>query len=443
MSQSQAAPAVFEVGRAQVRITPPLGVSLAGYFHDRRARTLRDDLFAHAVVIGCGDERVALVSCDLATMTREVSDAAKTRIQNEVDIPADHVLVCATHTHTGPEVRRNGVVPVNAEWLEALPERIAEVVIAAARAPQPATLRLGTCRVEGYSWNRLFRLKDGTEMFGKSRNPDAVIQEAGPVDAEMLTLSAVSEDGRLLAVLVNFPLHPDVIGGGRADFVSADWPGIMCSTLQKVYGEDAVALFLQGAAGDINHVPHEPTHLPVSGPGRAGLIGRGLAGAAMTALERAEPMTDARIGAMVRHLDIPYYTRDAELAAEVDAIRRKNERTPFEQYLLERFDSWPFDGKTADVPVQTLRIGSAGIVGLPAEIFTAIGLEIKRFSPVAGTLIVELANDRVSTYIPTGDQARRGAYGAKPILSRWLDADAARRITDASIAMLWELFETR
>ena len=75
-----------------------------------------------------------------------------------------------------------------------------------------------------------------------------------------------------------------------------------------------------------------------------------------------------------------------------------------------------------------------------AEIFVRIGLEIKQWSPSEATFVAELANARASTYVPTTDQAERGAYGAKPILSRWLCADAGRRMADAALVMLHRMF---
>ena len=87
-------PAVCKVGRAQEAITPPVGVSLAGYFHDRRAESVRDDLFAKAMVIESGGTRLALVSLDLISVSAEIADSAKDIIRRETGIPPDHVLVC-------------------------------------------------------------------------------------------------------------------------------------------------------------------------------------------------------------------------------------------------------------------------------------------------------------------------------------------------------------
>jgi len=441
MTNALPQPKIAKVGAAQEVITPPIVTSLAGYFHDRVAERVRDDVFARAVVIEADRARVAVVSCDLICVTAEIVDGARTIIEEKCGIPRDHILICATHTHTGPEVRPSGVVPICQPWLEALPGRIASAVQRAAESAVPATLRAGRTNVEGYSFNRLYRLRDGSELFGKRGREPEIIGAAGPIDPELQALSAVAEDGRLVALMVNFACHPDVIGGGGANFISADWPGVMADTIASVYGHNVVTLHLQGTCGDINHVVHEPSSLPRSGPDKAVQMGRGLAGATITALERAEPATEAKIDAVLETVPIPYYTREKQMEAEVAALRAKDHRRDQEDYIIERFDAWPHDGKTADVPVHAIRIGDVALLGLPAEIFVRIGLEIKHWSPAAFTLVVELANARVSSYVPTTDQAARGAYGARPILSRWLCADAGRRLADAAQVALCRLYQ--
>ncbi|MBN1673220.1 MAG: neutral/alkaline non-lysosomal ceramidase N-terminal domain-containing protein [Kiritimatiellae bacterium] len=443
MTAKKSEPARFQAGCAREPITPPLGVGLAGYFHERIAKRVRDELYANALVIRNDRTAVALVSCDLCTVTAAVAGPAKARIAKACGIPPDHVLICATHTHTGPEVRTQRAVKQDARWIAALPRRIAAAVRKACKHAGPATVRLGSTEAEGIAHNRLVRLKDGTEKFYRGNDRRQVrntVGDAGPVDTSLQTLSLVGEDGTLRGLAVNFAVHPDVIGGGSADFISADWPGEMARNVRAVYGERAVCAFLQGTAGDINQAPHHPTHLPTHGPAKAVQMGRALAGAAMLAAERAEPIGDGTLAGGVTVLSIPYYTREPALRRKIAALKRRKKRTYFEEEWIRRFEAWPYDGQMAEVPVQVLRIGNAGIVGLPAEIFTRIGLDIKRYSPAAFTFVVELANARVSSYVPTVDQADRGAYGAMPTLSRWLAADAGRHMADAAQRLLQHLF---
>ena len=433
--------ATYRVGCAREKITPPLGVSLAGYFHDRVSDSVRDDLFARCVVVESEGRRVALVSCDLICITEPVCDAAREMIRVETGIAPEDVLFGATHTHTGPELRDGGFMPVCDEWVDALPRLLADAVKRAAGGLFDAALRLGRTEVEGYSFNRLFRLKDATEQFGTRNRDDEIVKKAGPIDPELQVLGAMDATGRLRAILVNFALHVDVIGGGAATFISADWPGEMAETIRRTYGEDVVTVFLQGTCGDINHHSYVPSALSKKGEHKAVSVGRGLAGAAMAAYERAEPMPVGPVWGRHETLSIPYYTRDEELLAEVRALKAQGDLQRQHKYLVERFEAWPHDGKDCAAPVQTMQIGAAAVVGLPAEIFVRLGLEIKEYSPAAQTFVAELCNARVSTYVPATDQAERGAYGAKPILSRWLCADAGRRMADAAQAALWASYQ--
>jgi len=436
MPDFSGAPAVFRGGVAQVVITPPLGCSLAGYFHERIAESVRDDLHAKAMVLESQGERIALVSCDLVCLTTDIAEQSKELIESEVGIAPDHVLLCATHTHTGPEPRSNSWVPQATEWVAGLPRLIAKAVAEAASKTVPVTLRLGRAEAEGYAWNRLLRLKDGQEVFGKAGREDQVLGTAGPIDPELQTLSLVDESSRVRGMLVNFALHPDVIGGGSANFISADWPGEVGKNLATIYGDDVVTLFLQGTCGDINHCTHVPTFLPTRGPDKAVQLGRGIAGVAMHAAERAEPMTDTTFSADISVIDIPYYTRDARHWAEVEALRKKEKLNDFERFTISLTESWQYDNEIAKVPIHVIRLGELALVGFPAEIFARLGLELKQWSPAGQTMVIELANVRVSNYVPTTDQAERGAYGAKPILSRWLCADAGRRMIDQALVML-------
>ena len=167
------------------------------------------------------------------------------------------------------------------------------------------------------------------------------------------------------------------------------------------------------------------------GPAKAVQMGRVMAADLLAAFETAEPLASDAVGASVEILDIPYFTRDESFRQELAAIRAKPEaeRPGWEGVLLRASERWTMDGQIAQVPVQALRFGDVAFVALPGEVFVKWGLEIKHWSPASHTFVAELANGWFG-YIPTTDQAHRGAYGAKPILSRRLIADSGRQITD-------------
>jgi len=424
-------------GSAQVEITPPLGTSLAGYFTDRVSDAVADPLFARAVVIESGGERMALVSCDVICLALETTDPAKERIAQQCGIGPERVLICATHTHTGPNPRRSGkqIIPVNTEWLDALPGRIAEAVETACANMFDAVLVPGRQSENAFGSNRLGRRRDGAEVFGK----DQTLGPAGPIDPEVLALAVREHDGTVRAMIVNHAMHADATGGTH---ISAGWPGKVGRTIADVYGPQAVTVFLNGCCGDINHHHWVPKRVASKGQLRTDQMGRAMAGLAINAAEMGEPVEEAAIDGRLRRPQIPWYTRDDAMRAEVECLRAQSEISPKDSMVIDRFDEWPYDGQMAEVTVQAIRLGDMLFIGLPGEIFTKWGLEIKHWSPAQFTFVAELANDWFG-YIPTSDQAHRGAYGAKPILSRRLDADGGRQMTDAVQVMMWDLWEGR
>ena len=434
--QTKGLPSI-RAGVAQRVITPPLGCCLAGYFHERIAERVRDDLYCRVVVLGGDGGLLALISCDLICFSTEIATATRQLVSEATGIPVDAVLLCATHTHTGPTMGKISDLPVHREWLADLPGRIAATAKQAADSMFAATLFPGRREERMLGSNRLGRLPDGNEVFSKA----GVLGAAGPIDPEVLALGIRDEEGNLRGVVGNYPMHPDVIGGSSADFISADWPGEVGRALSDIYGEQLVTVFLNGTCGDLNHRMWEPTRLPCGGPAKAVQMGRVMAADLLAAFETAEPLAADAVEASVEILDIPFFTRDEAFQQELAAIRAKpkDERAGWEGVILGASERWQMDGKIANVPVQTFRFGDLAFVGLPGEVFVKWGLEIKHWSPASHTFIAELANGWFG-YIPTTDQAQRGAYGAKPILSRRLIADGGRQVTDTVQTMLSRLW---
>ena len=352
-------------------------------------------------------------------------------------------MISATHTHTGPEISVRKVtpvvMPVDSDYVDTLPATIAAAVEEAASQMFAAQLRINIGYEEELSFNRLLRLRDGSDQFGWEGDPRDVAGVAGPIDPEMTVIGVYDSDSNLRGILANFALHTDCIGGAAADFVSADWPGEIAKTIRTVYGDQVVTLFLQGACGDINHCTHHATELPTGLEPKAVQLGRALGAVAINAVEKAEPAHDETLGSLLQILDIPYYQVDEDLREVVEQLKEQGPQGDFERFLVEKVSEWSYDGQIAQVPVQAMRIGPVGMVALPGEIFVHWGLTIKHWSPAPYTMVVELANDTFG-YIPTIEQAQRGGYGAMPVLSRQLEFGAGRIVSDELLRMLNELW---
>ncbi len=423
----------IKAGAARHCITPAVGGSLAGYFHDRIARYVKDELYCHAAVISGDGGRLALVSLDVEGIQQGEVQEARRLVAGRTGIAGENVLIHATHTHTGPIMERGGFLKCDGEWLDRLPGVIASTGEDACGRMKDAILIPARTEAADVGSNRISRMKDGSELFAKGG-----LGPAGPVDRELVAIRICDMEGATFAVLVNFAQHPDNIGGGTADFYSADWPGQLGRALSAIYGEDAVTVFLNGCCGDVNMTIDHPTRRTGWGLGRNISMGRTLAGLAVAATEQAEPMEENRIASSLEYIDIPYYTRDGDFMAELEAARKSGEG--WNSALLVCNEYWTHDGETAHVPVQVLRCGSVAIIGIPGEVFARWGLELKHWSPAPFTLVVEMANGNFN-YIPTTDQAQRGAYGARPVLSRALISDGGRMIFDKAQTMLCGLWE--
>ena len=91
-------------GVAAVDITPPgIGWRRYGSYQEQIITGVHDSLFAKAVVLEQGTEKVALVACDLCFITRKLSDAVREQASSITGIPGSNIIIFATHTHSGPD----------------------------------------------------------------------------------------------------------------------------------------------------------------------------------------------------------------------------------------------------------------------------------------------------------------------------------------------------
>ena len=101
-------------------------------------------------------------------------------------------------------------------------------------------------------------------------------------------------------------------------------------------------------------------------------------------------------------------------------------------YLLAKYPD------TVKATIQAIRVGELGIVAIPCEVFTEIGLEIKAKSPLKPTFTIELANG-YNGYLPTPAQHALGGYETWRARSSYLDVNASEAITKTVLELLGEV----
>lgn len=437
------AAAEFRVGVSQVDITPPEGAPMAGYYYNRAADGAHDPLLATAMVVEREGVRFAIVTCDLLSMPVEISREARERIAKDPGIPASHVVVSATHTHTGPalvagQIRYNltgEMARIGKEYSGGLAARIHQAVASAARSLQPARLYTARGREDSLTFNRRFWMKDGTVGWNPGKRNPGIVRAAGPIDDDVPVLYAETLDGKPIVVFVNYALHLDTVGGTR---YSKDYPYTLARALEAARGEGLVTLFTLGCAGNLNHIDVS-TARRQSGNGEAARIGSVLAASVLKALGGMKAVADMPIRVSSRDVPLPlapFTQPELEEARKVAATFGTEKPAPFMELVrATRIVTVAAQkGEPIHAEVQVFSIGrDVAFVGLPGEIFTELGLAIKLASPFAWTSVVTLANDSPG-YIPDRKGHAQGAY--EPVSSRVAPGSGEKLVEAATLALI-------
>jgi len=429
------------VGAAERDITPAGSVFLYGYPHVPRMSTgVHDPLLASAIFLDDGRCPVVFVACDLIWLPRDLTIRAAGRIEQLTGVPAGHVIVTATHTHSGPVTTRmisneaDPVVPApDGAYLDRLEECIVEAARLAHADARPATVRLGRADAAGVGTNR--------------RDP------AGPADLELPVLVArARSDGAVLAVMTVCAMHPTVLHEDST-LISGDFPGLARRRLRgRVLEPGRPLVYHTGAAGD-----QSPRHVTAANtPAEAERLGGLLADAIVAGLAAAEPVAPSlsvesldvelplrelpgvpeaedrvrRAAARVRELAASGAPAAAVRTAEVDAFGAE------ETLALARAARTGRLREAADrcrpIRVTLVRIGPLALVCWPGEVFVEFALQVRRRHPEAH--VIALAGGELQGYLVTQQAVDQGAYEAGNAI--FAGPPSGRRLVEAALALL-------
>lgn len=399
---------MLTAGVSCLDVTPPLGCRMRGYFEERIASSVHDPLHVRSFAAEAGGGAAAIAICDIIGIDRKYLDQARAQIAETTDLRPEQVLIACTHTHTGPHTGDDAYT----EWLW---RRIADGVRIAWQNREPAQVGWGRSEEQRLVFNRRYHMADGTVQTNPGRGNPNVVKPAGPTDPEVGALVLQRENGSTLGVLGNYALHyigiPD-------DFtsISADYFGFFASRIQRLRNEEFVAALSNGASGDINNVDViggvAPRNDHYQHCERAATL---VAANALWAWNEAEFTGEVTVASAMSELTLaPRGPATEEDFARAQDIEKRLEggqpvlmgERSF-QRRVRRFEKEPPTARKTWV--HAIRIGDLGLVGVPGEFFVELGLEIKRRSPFAQTMVIELANDGVG-YIPTRRAFEEGAY---------------------------------
>jgi len=434
-------------GLAVTDITPPVGYRMSGYFRERLSTGTSNPLCAKAIVLRQGSESAALVFCDIIGLSLDVSSRVRRQAAKKTGIPAANILIAATHSHTGPlyfgalrkhlhnmAVAKLGSDPYEkVDYSSELVAKIVKAITQADMAAKPVRLKAGVAEQKGLSFNRRFHMKNGTVRFNPGvLNPD-IVRTAGPIDPEVgIVFFNEAGNDSAAAAIVNFTLHLDTVGGTK---YAADYPFYLERSLREIYGDKFVLLFGTGTCGDINHIDVTKKERL-----KTGFIGKTLAETVNAKAGYLETVTEPALAVRSEIVQVPLQRYGSEKVAWArESIKKVGTR---ELSFLEQVEAYKIlalemrNSETIGLEVQVFRLSNdVAVVGLPGEVFVDLGLAIKRASPFATTLVIELCQDAPG-YIPTKKAFAEGSY--ETVNSR-IAPGGGEMMVDAAVRLLKEL----
>jgi neutral ceramidase len=345
-------------------------------------------------VIDNGTTSAALVSADTGMIGEQVWKAVSQRIEKELGIPAQNLMMNPTHTHSA---------------FGGSADQIFNTIKAAKEKLQPARIGYGT----GVSYINVNRniIDRKTNKWWEGPNYD------GPSDKTVAVIKFETIKGEPLAVYYNYACHAVVTG--NTDMLSGDYPGATSRYIEDSFDDKIVAVFSAGAQGDQNPIYFQQTFdlrdirikdyatrgqdisnaMP---PGGQGLnkqdptvkrlldqqkqmilsMGQFLGEEVKRVMREMTRMsTDGRIFAAQKMITFPGRDRIGQGRAGVEATYK--------------------DGPDVQLRLSLLMIDDIAIAGCDAEIFNLIAQRFKKESPIGRSIFVSMANGSGNSgYIP-------------------------------------------
>lgn len=376
-------PANWKAGTATAKVTPQKPLWMAGYAgRNKPAEGKVQDLFAKALALE--DEqgnKLVFVTLDLIGVPQLLRQAVAQRAEKEFGLPPAHLVMNASHTHSGPSLRTTPLTDADKdnpkakdlwEYTQKLQNDLVGLIGKAIKEMQPARLTWNKARC-GFAMNRRrdYTLPPDHPNANKAPNPD------GPVDHEVPALRIEAPDGTLRATLFGYACHNTSLG-----FYNwcGDYAGFAQEYLQE-HRPGFTALFLMGCGADQNPYPRRSDVVPgVTDLELSMQHGRSLSNAVEMALVVNPRSVQGPIRAAYEEIKLSY----------AKAGRADHE-----------------------YPVQVIKLGNdLTFITLGSEVVVDYSLRFKReFAGAAGVWVAGYSNDYTG-YVPSLRVLKEGGYEA-------------------------------
>jgi len=437
-------PETLTAGAEMIDITPEDSQFLYGYPHvERYSTVVHDPLFSCALYLSDGQTQVVFIASDIIFISKETCRKARQRIAKAVGIPAENIMVTATHTHSGPITvdyisnEADSVVPkADPKYVKLMEDGIVAAGIKAHNKAQPARIGLTIADADGIGTNR--------------HSP------AGPADMEVPVLMVKSVNGNEnIACMLVCSMHPTVLHEDST-LISGDFPAMAKQYLQKnVLGKDCPVIYHTGPAGN-----QSPRHVTKANTfEEAERLGQILGKAVEYVIPKIEYQSRIDLSVRQDFVDLPKRNFpsviDTQARLDKAIVRFKHLRETNAQSQEIRTAECDLFGAEETITlakaaangrvdavyksclpaeIQIIKVGPWKFVGWPGEIFIEYALAVKEKHD--NTLVVSLANGELQGYIVTAQAADQGGYEASNAL---FSHKSGEILIDKTLKMLKEI----
>jgi hypothetical protein len=357
--------AELKVGVGKTVITPdPLLPISGGVGPGNPSTGKQGELTARAVVFEQGETKVAFVQLDLLGFPAVLC----ARVHKQVPrIPAENILIASTHTHSAPDCYGfpglNGKASGDLKYMDFVCNQAASAINSALDHMQKVNLKIATDEAQGKIAYNYY----APELY----------------DPRMTVIRAITPEGKTVCTLVNYAIHPEVLGTGPR-LVSPDLVGPLCDKLEADLG--GMGMFINGAQGGMITADNRRLDNP-SDPLKAKWhdsrtweecvrIGQLMASEAQRIVKDAEPQTDPPLTCHAREVKFPV-TSDLMW-----------------MILLGSPLKYPHNqDRSITTRMNLVNLGNAQILTIPGEALPNIGYYLKRHMKGDNNLLFGLTND--------------------------------------------------
>jgi len=313
------------------------------------------DLTVRALVLENGETRVAIVGADFLGFPATLGNKVRSQVKG---IPGENILIGATHTHSAPDCYGfpdgQGGFASDLKYLEWVCAKMAEAMNEAVSKLQPAGLKIATGEAKG----RIAYNYYAPQLY----------------DPRCHVIQAIGRDGKPFATLVNYAVHPEVLGSGQG-ILSPDLAGPLYERIHEKGG--GTALFMNSAQG-----------------GMVTADNRGPEGKDMRTWPECVRIGQLLADEALRIADSASIQRDPQLFCASRSVS-----FPVESPMLLAVLKMSPLGHNADnsgrvtTRINLVNVGNAQILTIPGEALPNIGYYLKRKMRGAHNFLFGLTND--------------------------------------------------